>query len=380
MSEYQYYDFRAIDRALTRAEITELRSISTRAAITSTSFTNHYEWGDLKADPLKLLEKYFDAFLYVANWGTRELYLRLPRESVEYKVFRTMIPGEAAHVRKAGGWVIVSFENSLEDDDWDDGTGWMGSLMSMRSELLRGDLRCLYLGWLLSAQNEEFAEDELEPAVPAGLSELSAPLRSLIEFLGIDEDLVEVAASASAPLNAGPDREELAAWIQSLPEKEKNHLLVAAVSGPGERWKSGLLRRFEQQNARRTLSAPGTICRRTAGDLLRLVHARVEERTWLLEAKQAAEAARRKAEEEVNRSRYLDRLGNRQEAAWNQIAAHIQKRQPNEYDKAVTLLIDLRDLAVRQGRVAAFQSALGELRQKHAAKESFLRRLTKAKL
>ncbi len=93
--------------------------------------------------------------------------------------------------------------------------------MSLRSDLLRGDLRCLYLGWLLCAQNEEFAEDELEPAVPAGLGELSAPLHSLIEFLGIDEDLVEVAASASAPLNAGPDREELAAWIQSLPKRKR---------------------------------------------------------------------------------------------------------------------------------------------------------------
>jgi hypothetical protein len=100
--------------------------------------------------------------------------------------------------------VIVAFENQFEDDDWDDGTGWMGSLMSLRSELLRGDIRRLYLGWLLCAQNEEFAEDDLEPAVPAGLGELSAPLRSLIEFLGIDEDLVEVAASASAPLNAEP--------------------------------------------------------------------------------------------------------------------------------------------------------------------------------
>jgi hypothetical protein len=132
-----------------------------------------------------------------------------------------MLPGEAAQVRRAGDWVIAAFENQFEDDDWDDGTGWMGSLMSLRSELLRGDLRCLYLGWLLSAQNEEFAEDELEPAVPAGLGELSAPLRSLIEFLGIDEDLVEVAASASAPLNASPDREELATWIQSLPEKKR---------------------------------------------------------------------------------------------------------------------------------------------------------------
>jgi hypothetical protein len=106
----------------------------------------------------------------------------------------------------------------------------------------------------------------------------------------------------------------------------------------------------------------------------------VEERARLLEAKRAAEAARRKAGDEANRSRYLDQLGKREEATWNRIVAHIQKRQPNEYDKAVNLLIDLRDLALRQSRVAAFHSALGELRQEHAAKESLLRRLAKAKL
>jgi hypothetical protein len=308
------------------------------------------------------------------------LYLRLPQELVEYKVFRAMLPGGAAQVRKAGKSVIVAFENSLEDDDWDDGTGWMGSLMSLRSDLLGGDLRCPYLGWLLCAQNEEIAEDELEPAVPAGLGELSAPLHLLIEFLGIDEDLVEVAAAASAPPNFGPEQEELATWIQSLPEKEKNNLLVAAVSEPSGRWKNGLRGRFERQNALRNVPAPNAIRRRTAGDLLTLAHARAQERTRLLEAKRAAEAARRKAEDEANRARYLDQLEKREEATWNQIAAHIQKRQPNEYDKAITLLIDLRDLAVRQGQVAAFQSALEKLRRTHAAKESLLRRLTKAKL
>ncbi len=67
VSKYQYYDFRALDRTLTKNEMATLRSISTRAAITATSFTNHYEWGDLKANPSKLLEKYFDAFVYVAT-------------------------------------------------------------------------------------------------------------------------------------------------------------------------------------------------------------------------------------------------------------------------------------------------------------------------
>jgi hypothetical protein len=35
----------------------------------------------------------------------------------------------------------------------------MGSLMSLRSDLLRGDLRCHDLGWLLCVLNEEFAEN-----------------------------------------------------------------------------------------------------------------------------------------------------------------------------------------------------------------------------
>ena len=380
MSEYQYYEFRSMDRALTKAEVAALRSISTRAVITTTSFTNHYEWGDLKADPLKLLEKYFDAFLYVSNWGSRQFYLRLPQELIDYKPLKAMLPSGAAQVRKTGNFVIVAYENVSEDDDWDDGTGWMGSLMSLRSDLLRGDLRCLYLGWLLRLQNEEFAGEKLEPTVPAGLAELSAPLHSLIEFLGIDEDLVEVAATASAPLNAGPSRKELAAWIRGLPQEEKDDTLVTAVSEPGERWRNDLLRRFERQNEPRTSHAPAEIQRRTAGDLVAAAHSRAEERARLLNAKRAAEAARQKAEDEANRARYLDQLQQHEAETWDQIAAHIQKRQPNEYGKAVALLTDLRDLAVRRGRAPEFQSALEKLRQAHAAKESFLRRLAKGNL
>jgi hypothetical protein len=51
MSEYQYYEFLALDRPLDHAAQDALRSISSRARITATSFINHYEWGDLKGDP-----------------------------------------------------------------------------------------------------------------------------------------------------------------------------------------------------------------------------------------------------------------------------------------------------------------------------------------
>jgi hypothetical protein len=45
MSEYQYYEFQAIDRPLTEREIAELRAYSTRVQITSASFINDYSWG-----------------------------------------------------------------------------------------------------------------------------------------------------------------------------------------------------------------------------------------------------------------------------------------------------------------------------------------------
>jgi hypothetical protein len=42
MSEYQYYEFVAIDRPLTDKEMTESRSRSSRATITPTSYVNEY--------------------------------------------------------------------------------------------------------------------------------------------------------------------------------------------------------------------------------------------------------------------------------------------------------------------------------------------------
>jgi hypothetical protein len=67
MREFQYYEFRAIDRALNDQQMRDLRANSMRATILRTSFSNHYTFGDLKANPRDLLTKYFDASLYFAN-------------------------------------------------------------------------------------------------------------------------------------------------------------------------------------------------------------------------------------------------------------------------------------------------------------------------
>ena len=76
MSEYQYYEFQAIDRPLSREERQILRGYSTRARITTTSFTNEYSFGGFQGDADEWMAKCFDAFVHVANWGTRLLMFR----------------------------------------------------------------------------------------------------------------------------------------------------------------------------------------------------------------------------------------------------------------------------------------------------------------
>ena len=196
MSEYQYYAFQAIDRPLTKKEMAQLRSCSTRARITPTSFVNNYSWGNFKGDEDAWMEKYFDAFLYLANWGTHILKLRLPGNLLDAKTARLYAVGEHAAVRVNTGNLILTFQSENEDGgDWVEDEGCLASLISVRAELARGDLRALYLGWLLCAQSGELDSSDLSPPVPVGLGKLSASLASLVTFLRIDEGLVHIAAS-----------------------------------------------------------------------------------------------------------------------------------------------------------------------------------------
>src|SRR5688500_11255539 len=146
MSEYQYYEFLAVDRPLTRQEMAELRAISTRAEITPTGFVNTYEWGDLKARPLDLVKKYFDAFVYVANWGTRECMFRLPREKVDLPALKPYLKGDDITLHTTLAHAIFSFGTGGEESEIDgseSGEGMMASLLPLRESLLAGDVRPL---------------------------------------------------------------------------------------------------------------------------------------------------------------------------------------------------------------------------------------------
>ncbi|GAB63943.1 MAG: hypothetical protein DWB56_03145 [Candidatus Jettenia sp.] len=202
MSEYQYYEFRTIDRPLTKSQKSEISALSSRVRVTSHSASFVYSYGDFRGDPEQLMRDYFDAMLYMANWGARRLMFRITQTLIDMKkVGRYCISDEINKV-VAKEYVILDLNFHDEElAEWTEGEGWLDELVGLREELLQGDFRMLYLAWLKAAENalglEDVDGDTLEPPVPTGLNKLSDALKSFVRFFGIDEAMLAVAAQRS---------------------------------------------------------------------------------------------------------------------------------------------------------------------------------------
>lgn len=377
MSEYSYYEFQAVDRPLTDREIATLRGYSSRATITASRFTNSYSYGSFKGNASTWMEKYFDAFLYLASWSTHELMFRLPRRVLDPKTAQQYLKGEAAAVRAKEDYLVLYFLSEEEGGGWvedEEGSGWMTSLLPARAELASGDLRLLYLGWLLSAQVGELKEDDVEPPVPEGLGELSGPQQAFVEFFRIDEDLIAAASERSAPMDAsGSARQELERWVDALPASEKSSLLVRIAAGDEPHPRAELMRRFRGSKSRAAERAPHNA--RSVAELKALAARKSEERR-LKEAERASrEKARREREAAAARARHLDELATREPSAWKKVDELIATKKPAHYDAALQLLGDLLELADREGRGSEAERRIQRLRERHAKKPSLLPRL-----
>ncbi|MFV2123631.1 hypothetical protein ACFHWS_03645 [Micromonospora sp. LOL_013] len=272
MSEYQYYDFRAIDRPLDEQQMAELRTLSTRAEITRTSFTNVYHFGNFGGDPLAMVEEYFDAHLYITNWGTRQLVLRLPLRLLDLGTAQQYCWAEPAEAYQSGDNLILNFFREDPDgvEDFDrDGDGWLASIVGVRDQLAAGDHRALYLAWLFLIQDGEFGDEATEPPVPAGLGDLTGALCEFAEFLLIDPALIAAAAQGSAPEAAGAaaDPDQLADWIAQLPAADKDTALLGLLQGDGLAVTAELRQRFRADTGTAAADPAGSKPR-TIGELL----------------------------------------------------------------------------------------------------------------
>ena len=380
MSEYQYYEFQAIDRPLGEADRQALQALSSRARVTATSFINHYNYGDFKGDPRKLMERWFDLHLYLANWGTRRLMIRLPRRFLDpsrLDVFLRKV--EWVEVLESGENLIVDIhyhDEELRYAGWEEGEGWLGALGPLRADLLAGDPRLFYLLWLTAAEAGDLNDDEKEPL--PGVGPLTGGLDAFADFFHIDPDLVR--ASAERPANADDGAisgDAVRGAIAAIPEAEKIALLQRLLDGDPHVTAEV---RIKVREAIASAAGDAPERRRSVADLrARAAAIRKERETAAAERREAERRRQAETEEKARRVR-LSALVKRGARVWDEVDAEIERRNAAGYERAVGLLRDLGVLAEEDGSVKEFSDRVRVLQARHEKKRRFIERLAGLKV
>ncbi len=377
MSEYQYYEWLAIDRPLDKQQLAAVNDLSSHMdVVTATQAVVTYSWGDFKHNPHKVLADYFDAYLYTANWGSRRLAFRFPAAAVNAAAIEPYLIHDVIELDRAGTYSLLTLEieNEDSDNDWIDVDGLLSQIAGVRRQLMNGDYRALYLIWLAMVTlrdgdidvDDGDEDDELppEPPVPPGLGKLDGSLTALCEFFGVSEHLVVAAAAKNASV-IEPTEGDLRAKIAKLPRNRADDYLLRMLSDDSPL--STELRR--ELGLNKINPAKQTSHGRTPKTLLHdaKLYARI--------ASQRHEAGALKA-----RIAELEKLATREEAAWVLVIAAIQKQTASGYDAAVAQLVDLRDLSQHQGDPHTFDIRLATVVEKLGNSRALVNRLKKAGL
>lgn len=397
MSEYQYYEFQTVDRSLTAEEQKAVRQLSSHIDVSASQASVEYSWGDFKHDPEKVVARYFDAMVYITNWGTRQLIFRFPKAAVETKLWQPYLYPNALSFEETDDFVVLNINlNGEEGGDWIEGEDLLSEMVPLRDDLLHGDLRVLYLAWLQFALNDpddgEYADDRLddveeeeyeddaeyedydggsfrvkappglvEPPVPAGLQKLSPALGSFIEFFALNHDLVTAAAATSPALTERS--ENLAEQIPLLSDAERNDFLLRLLRGE-PRVDLALAARLRALRPEEK-AARSTAPRRTVQSLIDATEEITEKQR--LEAKRQQEAARLKK---------VQALAPQETRLWSQVYELIASKKVRGYDSAVEILQDLELLAQHQRRMAEFKAKITDIRARYPSLTGLQQRLS----
>lgn len=394
MSEYQYYEFAAVDQPLSLQQQAELRACSTRARITPRGFVNEYHWGDLKGEPLDWMQRYFDAHVYFSNWGSARCMLRLPRSALDEATLANFCQPSAsgAASQYADAFTVTAtpthwiLEWSVNDDSgeyepqWLDieetsGASWMSQLLPLREELLRGDTRSLYLGWLARVGSEEVADGDLEPPLPPGLKTLTPAQAALAEFLLIPQDWLEAAAQGSADLaSVGDDSPAIDAWLALQTPQQMRETVRLLLQNRAHQAEHDVLGRFLAWQRAQKEPAAAQPARRTVAQIEEVCHGVERARLGREKRERQALAAKQRAAHE----KHLSQVAARADEVWAEIDQTLHSATGRAYEKAQQAVQELADALALAGRKSEFQPGLERLMQTHGKRPAWVTRMRKA--
>lgn len=371
MSEYQYYEFQAVDRPLTVQEQSEIHKLSSRVQLTATQAIFLYHYGSFRGEAAQVLAQYFDMMFYIANWGSWQLIFRFPKAIVDAKWFQPYELEGTITVSTTSQHVILDIHIVEEEGlrGWVEGSGWLSRLLPLRDELILGDLRLLYLVWLRTAPylaEHALDEDPIEPSIPANLDKLSQPLQAFVELVELDPDWVAAAAQASPhqPAIAEPPLET---WLSQLSASEQREFLLKLLRQE-PRVDLQLISRLKQLAGQAT-SPPATSGHRRLSELAEIAESLSHRRQ-----QKAQNAARKK------RIQQLEALAPKVAQTWTRVVDLIELKQAKPYDEATALLQDLCDLANHQGNLPEFTQRFEQLKSTYQSRPALLARFSKIKL
>ncbi len=375
MSEYQYYEWQRLESPLSLAEQNAVDALSSHIEVSSMQASVSYNWGDFKHNPIKILAKYFDAYLYFANWGSYNLAFSFPKGLIDVASLEVYFDEEHVNITVVEDRLILKFEKQDEEGycgDYEE-QGHLSTLSRLRDDIIQGDYRVLYIAWLnaMAERSYWYEEDEddpenfykdIEPPIPAGLKELRLPLRTFVDAFEVDPFLISAAAERSPSLL--PLRKTaFDSAINNLSRQEANDFLIKIANAePGAvAALQKKLRSFDKP-ANATQSNP-----RTIGELLKRAKELKE-----IESKRLAEKTRKKY---IARMKKLEKD---EAQLWLSVERILTGgAKAKVYDEATEVLDKLYELAEYKGKGFRFKTQTRAFAKQYERRLSLIERWEK---
>ncbi|MCU0445851.1 MAG: hypothetical protein MUE85_13145 [Microscillaceae bacterium] len=382
MSEFQIYQFRAIDRPLTDQERAEVSSWSSRTRASSYGADFTYSYGDFPKDEEAAVEQYFDLMLYLANWGTRKLILRFPLNSIDAKAIRQYTYqsdwSEISLQKRRDCYLLTLSFGEEGGSDWlDESEFSVDKFNDLRQAIINGDYRGLYILWvdfcLAEQEYEGEAEDEYEeedeqassnqPEIPANMPKILPKYSPLIDFFQISQDLVTVLQTLGGEADA--QAIDYPTLLSQLSEKEKEKFLLRFLQEEPQ-----LLSTLKKQLIS---MLSGKKQQKQVSPNLKTFNELIDE----------AKSIRLKNEENARQAAHrkkMNELKPKKLKLWQQVELEIDLKNASGYNRAVEILKDLKQLALFEDEMEGFKANLTYLKSKYSRSASLMDRFKKAGL
>ncbi len=375
MSEYQFYEFKSIDKPLSKDDKEKIGTWSSRSNPSSTGAIFTYSYGNFPKSEIEVVEKYFDAMFYISNWGTTRLIFKFPKELIPAGKIKPYCVEYGLALNLKSNFYLLDL--IFEDEEggggrWIEGEGWLSSLVQLRDDILNGDYRTLYLIWLKNIMTpidnewDNMDPEILEPDIPQNLKELTGPLQDLIEIFDIDKDYVEAAAENCQTIH-NEEIFDYEANIKNLNDNEKHEFIVRLLNN--EALLSSKLKMRLKEFAGSNKGVNSDNKRRSAGEIAE----RVKE---MRKARKEREAKER----QEKHLRKLKDLELNQTKLWIKVYQLISEKQSKAYDEAIKILKDLKELAVYKGSLDDYSNKVEEINKEYKRLSGLTGRISDAKL